>query len=1316
MNTISANIVANSGVLQKYGIQVKSANGDLKSTYDVLAELKPVWDNLTDAERQALGQTLAGKNQYRVLASVMQNFDHAVEATTTALNSEGSAMHENEAVMESLEARTNLIKKDFQDLANHVIDSQLVKSILSLTHELLQLADTGFGRVLIQLTLLGGIGWGAGHLLKASKIFGVFKSDIVALGKALSLLTPATTASAAASEADAAAKTAEAVATQTAALTALQFLGYLAAGAVVIYGTVKALQWMDDSYQKHVKTLQQLNDEYESLYGTGSEYDQLKAKIGQLTIEERNRLVELEAEKVALEEQLKTEQQITYEKWRQNQYVWDSSVQGQYRDSLVSGLEESQNEFNAYQAKLESGVITTEEFYKGLQNIVAGLKENVTQLKAAKDAGVELDDAGQNTIDFYDMLINLLGDYSDAQQLSIESTEEQVSALQSLIEQLDDLESSLSSVQDAVSDFNDDGELTYSTISDLTKQFADLGDEALHDYISQLTDGDLTAEEFNNVLSDMTMALLTTRIATMGLTEEDQGLVEMMLEDIGVTNSAEIASYLLANAKNTATEATNNTTTAVQTFNATPVDTGGKIANVDGLTNSFASLQGQIFAAHQQLNLFSSAGRAYGSSGIGEVGLEAQAKIPNAQLVAAPKVKVPKANFSSTKGSPSGGSPSGGSPSGGSPSNTTTKEETYLEKVEKQLKEIEETHSSTLDLIESEYNLLIDQEAPVGDIVAKAKEYQTELHNENEALRAFLATVQDTEETHEFILDTQTKINKNSSEWFEWAEKIAKAYEDLFDAVKDAHSGTLSLIESEYDLLTDQGASTENLVSKAKEYQVELHAENEELRTLLSSIENTEGNYELIKSIQTRINENSSKWWDWANKIADIYEDIAKSAADILDKMHEAWEDDLKEQQEALELLQDYMVDYYQAQIDAIDDKIDAVNKSNDALEDQIELEQKLDAIARARQGKVMVYKDGRWQYISDPDAISSATKNLEDYNRNKQISEEINNLEKEKENLELVKSAWSDMTKTAEDDINRWLITQKLGFDTSTAMWQQYIGDVQRFVQQYRDTLTAVNPYGTQQIIGTGGGTSGYTAKSYNPTTGATSQYLATTDKAINFIEKQPSGASMVGGDGSLWYKTSDGKTLVIAKDGTQTIINPEDAIKTSGINTGNSGEKGYYFATEAEIAAEKSAKANSTTGKIVENVARAIGGKNTTTKLLSATAGVVAGAAKWLSGKYADGVINAHGGLSLVGEKGAELRVLNQGDSILPNNITQNLLSWGQINPQQYNSQYLGNSFGSGMNVTIQALNLPNVVDGQGFVDYIRNNLFGQVLSFVH
>ena len=41
-------------------------------------------------------------NQSVQLGALMQNFDTAIEATNTALNSSGSAMQENEAYMESL--------------------------------------------------------------------------------------------------------------------------------------------------------------------------------------------------------------------------------------------------------------------------------------------------------------------------------------------------------------------------------------------------------------------------------------------------------------------------------------------------------------------------------------------------------------------------------------------------------------------------------------------------------------------------------------------------------------------------------------------------------------------------------------------------------------------------------------------------------------------------------------------------------------------------------------------------------------------------------------------------------------------------------------------------------------------------------------------------------------------------------------------------------------------------------------------------------------------------------------------------------------
>lgn len=170
LNTIASRIVKNQGALEDYGIQVEDVNGNLKSTYDVLAELKPTWDSMSEAERVALGDAIAGTNQYKVLAAVMQNFEHATDATTTALNSSGSAIKENAAYMESLEAKTTAVKATFQDLANNVIDDELVGAVLDLANGFLQLANTDLGRIVTQITLLTGVGWGATGLLQASKI------------------------------------------------------------------------------------------------------------------------------------------------------------------------------------------------------------------------------------------------------------------------------------------------------------------------------------------------------------------------------------------------------------------------------------------------------------------------------------------------------------------------------------------------------------------------------------------------------------------------------------------------------------------------------------------------------------------------------------------------------------------------------------------------------------------------------------------------------------------------------------------------------------------------------------------------------------------------------------------------------------------------------------------------------------------------------------------------------------------------------------------------------------------------------------------
>lgn len=104
LNTIAARLVSNQEALADYGIELNNADGSMRSTFEILEDLSKAWKNMGDEERVTLGQTIAGINQYKVLAAVMQNFDTAVNANKVAMEAAGSATKENIAFMESLEA------------------------------------------------------------------------------------------------------------------------------------------------------------------------------------------------------------------------------------------------------------------------------------------------------------------------------------------------------------------------------------------------------------------------------------------------------------------------------------------------------------------------------------------------------------------------------------------------------------------------------------------------------------------------------------------------------------------------------------------------------------------------------------------------------------------------------------------------------------------------------------------------------------------------------------------------------------------------------------------------------------------------------------------------------------------------------------------------------------------------------------------------------------------------------------------------------------------------------------------------------------
>ena len=110
----------------------------------------------------------------------MNNFDHAVSATNKALDSQGSAMRENSAYMESIQAKLSQLQSTFQDFANNVISSNLAKAVLDLANGLLQIANTDLGQIVTQIVLLTSLGWGATSLVKALGIFKVGAAQFAA--------------------------------------------------------------------------------------------------------------------------------------------------------------------------------------------------------------------------------------------------------------------------------------------------------------------------------------------------------------------------------------------------------------------------------------------------------------------------------------------------------------------------------------------------------------------------------------------------------------------------------------------------------------------------------------------------------------------------------------------------------------------------------------------------------------------------------------------------------------------------------------------------------------------------------------------------------------------------------------------------------------------------------------------------------------------------------------------------------------------------------------------------------------------------------
>ena len=138
----------------KLGLSVYKTDGSLKSTYEILKDLAPVYKEATAAEKAYITETIAGKYQSQNAAAILNNFETALSATETALNSEGSALNENAKYMDSIEGKVSNFKSAFEELSQTLISSDFIKGFVDFGTAILKVANSDFVQFITKATLL----------------------------------------------------------------------------------------------------------------------------------------------------------------------------------------------------------------------------------------------------------------------------------------------------------------------------------------------------------------------------------------------------------------------------------------------------------------------------------------------------------------------------------------------------------------------------------------------------------------------------------------------------------------------------------------------------------------------------------------------------------------------------------------------------------------------------------------------------------------------------------------------------------------------------------------------------------------------------------------------------------------------------------------------------------------------------------------------------------------------------------------------------------------------------------------------------------
>ena len=153
------------------------ANGELRKGSEILAELAGKWDTLSDVQKSAIAQNVAGVRQANILLALMDNWGTYEKMMAEYANAAGSAMQENERYLEGWQAKTDKLSAAWTKFVANTVSSNFIKGLLDISTKFLNVS----GSIGTVTAAMGGLV----VAFKSAKIVDTVKTAFVGLGAAL---------------------------------------------------------------------------------------------------------------------------------------------------------------------------------------------------------------------------------------------------------------------------------------------------------------------------------------------------------------------------------------------------------------------------------------------------------------------------------------------------------------------------------------------------------------------------------------------------------------------------------------------------------------------------------------------------------------------------------------------------------------------------------------------------------------------------------------------------------------------------------------------------------------------------------------------------------------------------------------------------------------------------------------------------------------------------------------------------------------------------------------------------------------------------